>query len=66
MHPWATYYFLPVDLRDTDGGWAYENDIGEAIIVDRLRMLRLATQFNLHAAIPALPLLDEVRALTYA
>lgn len=66
MHPWATYYFLPVDLRHADGGWAYESDIGQAIIVDRLRLVRLASQYNLHAALPALPLLDDVRALNYS
>lgn len=66
MHPWATFYFLPVDLRDADGGWAYESDIGQAIVVDRLRLVRLASQFNLHATLPMLPLLDVVRAMNYA
>jgi hypothetical protein len=66
MHPWATYYFLPIDLRHADGGWAYESDIGNAIIVDRLRLVRLASQYGLHAALPGLPLLDDVRAMSYA
>jgi hypothetical protein len=66
MHPWATYYFLPIDLRHADGGWAYESDIGSAIIVDRLRLIRLASQYDLHAALPTLILLDEVRSMTYA
>lgn len=66
MHPWATYYFLPVDLRHPDGGWAYESDIGQAIIVDRLRLLRLASQYHLHDSLPSLELLNEVRAFTYS
>lgn len=66
MHPWATYYFLPVDLRHADGGWAYESDIGQAIIVDRLRLVRLASQYGLHGTLPALPLLEDVRAMNYA
>lgn len=66
MHPWATYYFLPVDLRHPDGGWAYESDIGQAVIVDRLRLVRLASQYQLHTDLPDLALLDEVRAYTYS
>jgi hypothetical protein len=66
MHPWATYYFLPVDLRHADGGWAYESDIGHAIIVDRLRMIRLASKYRLHNTLPHMPLLDEVLAMRYA
>lgn len=66
MHPWATYYFLPLDLRHADGGWACESDIGQAIIVDRMRLVRLASEYNLHTALPSLPLLDDVRALNYA
>ncbi|MDP2784662.1 MAG: hypothetical protein Q8O38_08740 [Sulfurimicrobium sp.] len=66
MHPWACYYFLPLDLRHPDGDWAHENDIGQAIIVDRLRLVRLATQYALHESLPALPLLSEVSVLNYA
>lgn len=66
MHPWATYYFLPLDLRAPDGGWANESDIGQAIVVDRLRLIRLASQYALHETLPLLPLLDTVRALSYA
>ena len=66
MHPWATYYFLPLDMRAPDGGWANESDIGQAIIVDRLRLVRLASQYELHETLPPLPLLDTVRALSYA
>lgn len=66
MHPWATYYFLPLDLRHADGDWAYKSDIGAAIIVDRLRLLRLASQYHLHDLMPALPLLPEIQQFSYA
>jgi hypothetical protein len=66
MHPWAAYYFLPIDLRRADGGWAYQGDIGQAIIVDRLRILRLSSQYGLHEKLPHLPLLADVQAVKYA
>lgn len=66
MHPWACYYFLPLDLRHPDGDWAFKSDIGEAIIVDRLRLVRLATQYQLHGTLPALNLLNDVSALSYS
>jgi len=65
MHLWATYYFMPLDLRHPDGGWANESDIGAAIIVDRLRLIRLATQYNLHDTLQVLPLLNTVRGIEY-
>lgn len=66
MHPWATYYFLPLDLRDSDGGWAYQSDIGQAIIVDRLRILRLSNQYNLLDNWPSIPFLNDVQEMSYA
>jgi hypothetical protein len=54
-HPWATYYFMPLDLRAADGGWAKDSDIGQAIIVDRLRLIRLIKQYDLLGQIPDLP-----------
>lgn len=66
IHPWSTYYFLPIDLRLPDGGWAYEADIGQAIIVDRLRLIRLAEQYQLHDQLPDHPLREKVMAFEYA
>lgn len=66
MHPWATYYFMPLDLRHPDGDWAYKSDIVETIIVDRLRLLRLSRQYDLFGQWPPLPLLKEVMALACA
>ncbi len=64
MHPWATYYFMPLDLRQSSGDWAYKSDIGDAIIVDRLRLLRLSAQYNLWTMWPRLPLLNTVMQLS--
>ena len=67
MHPWANYYFMPLDLRrPEDGDWAYKNVIGNVIIVDRLRLLRLASQYKIHDQLPAMPFIDEVRAFRYS
>jgi hypothetical protein len=63
MHPWATYYFMPLDLRKGHGGWAYASDIGQAIIVDRSRLLKLMRQYDLGDRAPNVPLLEEALAL---
>lgn len=55
MHRWSTYYFMPLDLRDSDGDWAYKSDIGEAIIVDRLRLLKIATDNKILDRLPEFP-----------
>lgn len=65
MHLWSTYYFLPLDLREPDGDWAYKSDIGEAIIVDRLRLLRLLEQYDIYGQLPAMPYVQEVINFTY-
>lgn len=54
MHPWSTFYFMPLDLRRTDGDWAYKSDIGEAIIVDRLRLLKISATHSLFKSFPPL------------
>jgi len=60
MHLWATYYFLPLDLRQIDGDWAYKSDIGEAIIVDRLRIVRLFKEYQMLSHIPKASFLDKL------
>lgn len=62
MHKWATYYFMPLDLRDPDGDWAYKSDIGEAIIVDRLRLLRLANSYGILDEMPDMTFIEEAAA----
>lgn len=66
MHPWSTFYFLPLDLRFPDGDWAFKDDIGQAIIVDRLRLLRLADQNNLFQSLPAMNYVEEALQIQYA
>lgn len=42
---WATYYFMPLDLADEINGnmdWQQKSDMATAIVIDRLRFLRLA------------------------
>ena len=66
MHPWANYYFLPLDLREFNGDWAYKSEIGPSIIVDRLRIMRLSEQYDLHATLPTMKFIDETSAMAYA
>lgn len=54
MHPWSTFYFMPLDLRRDDGDWAYKSDIGIAIIVDRLRLLKISMDKRLFKSFPVL------------
>ena len=63
MHEWATYYFMPIDLREFDGRWAYKSKIASVIIVDRLRLLRLAEQYGLYGELPEFPFVDEVLSM---
>lgn len=65
MHPWANYYFMPLDFRRSDGDWANKSDLGQAIIVDRLRLLRLAEQYGLYTKLPDMSFIDEARKHHY-
>lgn len=62
MHPWANYYFMPLDFRRSDGDWAKKSDLAEVIIVDRLRILGLAEQLAVMHEMPALDYVDEALA----
>lgn len=67
-HKWATYYFMPLDLgTEIDGcmDWQLKNDMGSAIVIDRLRLIHLADQAELadNELIGVAPV-DEARALT--
>lgn len=63
FHQWATYYFMPIDLRAADGDWAHKSDFGDAILVDRLRIILLAEQYGLNATMPIKTIVDEAAAL---
>jgi hypothetical protein len=48
-HPWATYYFMPQDLAEsTPKGrdWQRRAELSTAIVVDRLRMIMLASEYG--------------------
>lgn len=50
QHDWATYYFMPLDLStEVDGkmDWQMLSDFGRAIVIDRLRFIRLADAHEL-------------------
>lgn len=64
VHPWATYYFMPLDLRNPKGDFAKKSDIGEAIIVDRLRVLKLAKKHNALQKFPAMQYVNQATAYT--
>lgn len=41
MHPWITYYFLPLDHRSSSDCWMRGNKWGQVIPVDRLRIINI-------------------------
>lgn len=50
LHDWATYYFTPLDLateNDNKLDWQYLSDFSKAIVIDRLRFMRLSTSYNI-------------------
>lgn len=49
LHPWSTYYFMPHDLTDATGAqidWQQRANLTEAIVIDRSRLIRLATLYG--------------------
>jgi len=59
-HPWANYYFMPFDMREpAEGDWANKSDIAAVILVDRLRLLRLAKDFGELNNFPEVSLVAE-------
>lgn len=59
-HRWATYYFLPQDLRWSDGEWAHKSKLGDAIFVDRLRLINISRNLNEVDHNPNIAYLDAV------
>lgn len=64
-HPWATYYFMPIDLRKSDGKWAHKSDFGDAILIDRLRMINLSKEHKLASHMPLHNYVSEVANLNF-
>ena len=51
-HVWSTYYFMPLDLCDERDGkmhWMERRDMNTAIVIDRLRFIRMANANDLDA-----------------
>jgi len=65
-HPWATYYFMPLDFRRSDGDWANKFDLASVIIVDRLRILKLAQSYRVLGDFPAMEYVKVARAYRLA
>lgn len=67
LHEWATYYFMPLDLSteiDDKMDWQGFSDFGRAIVIDRLRFIRLTAAYTIAAApITALDHIEEARSL---
>jgi hypothetical protein len=50
LHEWSTYYFMPLDLSvEYDGlmDWYKLSDFSRAIVIDRLRFMRMAKLYSL-------------------
>lgn len=66
-HDWSTYYFMPLDLTDEHDGkmdWQEKRDMATAIVIDRLRLVRLADvdELDRHGALVK-SAIDEALAL---
>jgi len=49
LHPWSTYYFMPHDLTEASGtqiDWQHRANLTETIVIDRSRLIRLATLYG--------------------
>lgn len=49
LHPWSTYYFMPHDLTEASGthiDWQRRANLTETIVIDRSRLIRLATLYG--------------------
>lgn len=64
MHPWSNFYFMPLHFRRPDGDWAKKSDLGEVILVDRLRILKLGEQYGILSSMPTMAYVAE--ALVYS
>jgi hypothetical protein len=66
-HDWATYYFMPLDLtlsRDGRMHWMEWRDVNSAIVIDRLRFIRLANADELRQRNTlAISAVNEAKAL---
>lgn len=66
-HDWSTYYFMPLDLTDERDGkmdWQEKRNMATAIVIDRLRLVKLADVDTLeHHGALVRSAIDEALAL---
>lgn len=60
MHRWSNYFFSPHDLRNSKGNWVSREDYNNVIVVDRLRILKISSQNNIHDQLATIETLDLV------
>jgi len=69
LHPWSTYYFMPHDLTEASGtqiDWQQRANLTETIVIDRSRLIRLATLYgSVDRCVTAKATVIEAVALTY-
>lgn len=57
--PWLEMICVPICFRNNNGRWAYDADVGEIVMLDRLRLLQLIEPEADMAEINPPPLLNE-------
>ena len=69
LHPWSTYYFMPHDLTEASGtqiDWQQRANLTETIVIDRSRLIRLATLYgSVDRCVTAKATITEAVALIY-
>lgn len=69
LHPWSTYYFMPHDLTEATGtriDWQHRLKLTETIVIDRSRLIRLATLYGtVDRCVTAQATVSEAVALVY-
>jgi hypothetical protein len=69
LHSWSTYYFMPHDLTDAAGtkiDWQQRANLTESIVIDRSRLIRLATLYgSVERCVTAEAKVTEAVALVY-
>lgn len=56
--PWLEMLCIPICFRNNNGRWAFDADVGEIIMIDRLRLLRFIEPDDLAAIAPP-PILNN-------
>ena len=65
-HQASNFYILPHDLKSMSGGWERGGHLGRVIIIDRLRIIQLAKQYELVDVLPVWPFINEAASLRFA